>query len=46
MIQKVIPAIKAKWPDRNQNILTQQDDASSHSDEDDPKFVAVGVTGV
>ena len=46
MIQKIIPAIKAKWPDRNQKILIQQDDASSHIDEDDPDFVAVGVTGV
>ena len=47
MIEKVVPAIQAKWPDRNQNILIQQDGAaSSHIDEDDPEFVAVGVTGV
>jgi hypothetical protein len=46
MIQKVIPAIKAKWPDRNRNILIHQDGVSSHIDEDDPEFVAVGVTGV
>ena len=46
MIEKVVPAIKAKWPDRNQNILIQQDGASSHIDEDDPEFVAVRVTGV
>ena len=46
MIEKVVPTIKAKWPDRNQNILIQQDGASSHIDEDDPEFVAVGVTGV
>ena len=47
MIEKVVPARKAKWLDRNQNILIQhQDGASSHIDEDDPEFVAVGVTGV
>ena len=46
MIEKVVPAIKAKWPDRNRNILIQQDGASSHIDEDDPEFVAIGVTGV
>ena len=46
MIEKVVPAIKAQWPDRNQNILIQQDGASSHIDEDDPEFVAVRVTGV
>ena len=46
MIEKVVPAIKAKWPDRNQSILIQQDGASSHIDEDDPEFVAVGVTRV
>ena len=47
MIQKVVPtAIKEKWPERNQNILIQQDGASSHIDEDDPEFVAVGVAGV
>jgi hypothetical protein len=46
MIEKVVPAIKAKLPDWNRNILIQQDGASSHIDEDDPEFVAVGVTGV
>ena len=30
MIEKVVPAIKAKWPDRNQNILIQQDGAVLH----------------
>ena len=47
MIQKVVPAaIKEKWPDRNQNILIQQDGASSQIDEDDPECVAVRDTGV
>ena len=46
MVEKVVPAIKAKRPDRNRNIVIQQDGASSHIDEDDPEFVAVGVTGV
>jgi hypothetical protein len=44
MIQKVFPAIKEKWPDRSQNILIQQDDASSQIDEDDPECVAFRVT--
>ena len=47
IIQKDVPTKKEKcWPDRNQNMLIQQDGASSHIDEDDPEFVAVGVTGV
>ncbi len=40
MITKVLPAIKQKWPDRNQNIVIQQDGASVHIDENDPQFVA------
>ena len=33
MIQKVVPAtMKVKWPDRNRNILIQQDGTSSHID--------------
>jgi hypothetical protein len=46
MIQKDVHAIKEKWPDRNQNMLIQQDGASSHIDADDPEFDAVGITGV
>ena len=42
IIQKVAPAIK----DRNRNIHIQEGYASSHIDEADPEFVAVGVTGV
>ena len=45
MIQKVLPAIKAKWPDRNREITIQQDGASSHIEEDDPEFVAVATAG-
>ena len=32
-IQKVVPAIKDKWSDRNRNIVIQQDGASAHIDE-------------
>jgi hypothetical protein len=46
MGKKVIPARKETWPARNQKILIQQDGASSHIDEDDPEFGAVGVPGV
>ena len=39
MIEKVVAAIKDKWPDRGWNIVIQQDGASAHIDEFDPAFV-------
>ena len=45
MMQKDVAAIKAKWPDRNCEITIQQDGASSHTEEDDPEFVAVATAG-
>jgi hypothetical protein len=45
MITKVFPAIKQKWPDRNRNIVIQQDGASAHIDENDPQFVAAATSG-
>ena len=45
MITKVFPAIKQKWPDRNRNIVIQQDGASAHIDENDPQFVAATTSG-
>jgi hypothetical protein len=39
LIYKVIPAIKQKWPGRNRSIKIQQDDASSHIDQDDDEFM-------
>ena len=44
MITKVLPAIKQKWPDRNQNKVIQQDGASAHINENDPQFVAVATS--
>ena len=40
MIEKVLPAIRAKWPreDVNKPIYIQQDNAPSHLDLDDPQF--------
>jgi hypothetical protein len=40
MIEKVLPAIKAKWPrdDANKPIYIQQDNAPSHIDVHDPLF--------
>lgn len=40
MIDKVLPAIRAKWPreDVNKPIYIQQDNAPSHLDHDDPLF--------
>lgn len=46
MIQKVIPAIREKWPCRNRDIVIQQDGASSHIAEDDPAFVAAATEGL
>ena len=46
MIEKVVPAIKDKWPDRDQNIVViQQDGASGHIDEFDPAFCAAAMSG-
>jgi hypothetical protein len=46
MIQKVIPAIRDKWPCRNRNIVIQQDGASSHIAENDPEFVVAATEGL
>jgi hypothetical protein len=45
-IQKVTPAIRDKWPCRNQKIVIQQDGASSHIAENDPEFVAAAIEGL
>ena len=41
LIDKVVPAIKQKWPDLNQDIVLQQDGASAHIKVDDLEF---GIT--
>jgi hypothetical protein len=41
LIDKVIPAIKSKWPIKSETICIQQDNAKPHIDGDDPEFVAV-----
>ena len=39
LIDRVIPAIKQKWPDLNRNIILQQDGASAaHIKADDLEF--------
>jgi hypothetical protein len=42
LINKVLPAIKAKWPaeERHLPIFIQQDNAKTHIDVNDPEFVA------
>ena len=30
LIEKVIPVIKARWPDQNRNIVLQQNGAPAH----------------
>jgi hypothetical protein len=41
MIEKVLPAIRAKWPceDVNKPIYIQQDNAPSYLEVDDPLFI-------
>jgi hypothetical protein len=46
MVNKVIPAIKDKWPDRNCNIVIQQDGAPAHIRVHDAEFVAAATTGL
>ena len=38
LIDRVIPAIKQKWPDLNRNIVLQQDGASAHIKAGDMEF--------
>jgi hypothetical protein len=45
MIEKVLPAIKLKWPDWNRQIIIQQDGATSHISEDDAAFVEAAIAG-
>ncbi|KAK9733651.1 hypothetical protein RND81_04G081700 [Saponaria officinalis] len=42
LLQKVIPAIKDKWPaGSNKHIIIQQDNAKTHISGDDPEFLKV-----
>lgn len=45
LVEDVVPAIKAKWPDRNRDIILQQDGASAHIPADDMEFGLVARTG-
>jgi hypothetical protein len=45
MIEKVLPAIKTKWPDHGRCVIIQQDGAKSHIHENDPAFVWAATTG-
>ena len=46
LVEKVVPAIKEKWPDRGRRIVIQQDGASSHIEDNDAAFEAVARTGL
>ena len=46
MVTKVIAAINDNWPDRNHNIIIQQDGAPVHIGENDAEFVAAGTRGL
>ena len=49
LIEKVIPAIRLKWPDRrgrNQNISIQRDGATAHIPRTDVEFNQVANQGV
>ena len=41
----MVPAIRDKWSDRNQNIVLQQDGASACIDKFDPAFCAAATSG-
>lgn len=45
IIHRVLPAIKRMWPERNREILIQQDGASSHILGDDFEFQQHASTG-
>ena len=45
LIEKVIPAIREKWPERERVVVIQQDGASSHIRQDDEAFVAAATQG-
>ncbi|KAK9672836.1 hypothetical protein RND81_12G128200 [Saponaria officinalis] len=45
IIEKVIPAIKSKWPEgASKHILIQQDNAKPHIKNDDPEFMAAATS--
>jgi DNA-binding Xre family transcriptional regulator len=46
LIEKVLPAIKLKWPDWDRGIVIQQDGASLHIKQDDAAFAAAATTGI
>jgi hypothetical protein len=45
LIKKVLPAIKARWSDREQAIEIQQDGVLSHIKQNDPAFLATATAG-
>ena len=48
MIEKVIPAIRLKWPDRgmNRTVVVQHDGVSAHIPENDVEFNEAAKQGV
>ena len=42
ILDKVIPAIRAKWPDENRNVWLQHDNATSHFKADHEPFLVAG----
>ena len=46
MVEKVVPAIKAKWPDWNRTIIIQHDGAPAHISTNDLEFVASATAGI
>jgi hypothetical protein len=45
-VEKVVPAIKKKWPDPGRQIIIQQDGASSDIEDNDAVFEAVARTSL
>jgi hypothetical protein len=45
LVEKVLPAIKLKWPDRDCRNVIQQDGASLRIKQEDAAFAAVARAG-
>ena len=45
LIEKVLPAIKSRWPDCKRDVTIQQDRALSHIKQNDPAFLLAASAG-
>lgn len=45
LLEKLLPAIKEKWPGPRRDVIIQQDNAKPHVDVNDPEFVQAAQEG-